>query len=244
MGVPVIGCECAVCRSPDPRNKRLRPACLLLVEGKRILLDAGTDYRAQALKHHISEIDGVIITHSHHDHTAGVDELRIYPSLTKRPLPFLFSEETYREMKQRFAYIFSEKSTYKLAPPVTVQVLPGDRGETEFLGVKLGYTTFYQTGMKVTGFRYGDFAYVSDIKEFPETIFEDLAGVKKLVVSALRFTPTALHFSVDDALEFSRKVGAEETWLTHISHDLDHEQTNAYLPEDVRMAYDGLILPL
>lgn len=243
MGVPVIGCTCSVCRSPDPHNKRLRPSGLLTIGGKKILLDVGTDYRLQALKHNVSAIDGVILTHAHHDHTAGIDELRVYCMRGDHPLPILLSKETFEEMKLRYAYIFADKK-YLLAPQMITQVIPTDRGETEFLGIKIGYTTFYQTGMKVLGFRFGDFGYISDIREYPETIFDDLKGVKKLVLSALRFTPTPMHFSVDEALAFSRRVGAEETWLTHISHDLDHEQTNAYLPENVRMAYDGLIVAL
>ncbi len=244
MGVPVIGCYCSVCRSSDPHNTRLRPAGVLTINGKKILLDVGTDYRTQALNHRVDSIDGVILTHAHHDHTAGIDELRVYSMRGSKPLPILLSKETFEEMKMRYAYIFAEKSAYQLAPQMITQVINEDRGETEFLGVKIGFTTFYQTGMKVLGFRFGDFGYISDIREYPETIFEDLSGVKKLVLSALRFTPTLMHFSVDEALAFSRRVGAEETWLTHISHDLDHEQTNAYLPENVRMAYDGLILPL
>lgn len=244
MGVPVIGCNCPVCRSTDPHNTRLRPAGLLTIKEKKILLDAGTDYRFQALKYKINAIDGVILTHSHHDHTAGLDELRIYGMQTKEPIPFLLSKETLEELKLSYGYIFSENSAYQLAPLITTKVLEKDRGETEFLGIKIGYTSFYQTGMKVLGFRFGDFAYISDIREYSDAIFADLAGVKKLVVSALRFTPTAMHFSVDEALEFSRRVGAEETWLTHISHGLDHEHANAYLPGNVRLAYDGLTIEI
>lgn len=244
MGVPVIGCDCAVCRSRDPHNKRLRPAGLWNIQGKKILLDMGTDYRFQALQHQISSVDGVMITHAHHDHTAGVDEVRIYCARRQTPLPFLLSRATYEEMKLRYAYIFSEKSAYKLASPITVQVLEEDRGVTEFLGIKFGYTTFYQAGMKVLGFRFANFSYISDIREYPESIFDDLAGTKTLVVSALRLIPNTMHFSVDEAIEFSRKVGARQTWITHISHDLDHEKTNAYLPRDVRMAYDGLTISI
>lgn len=242
MGVPVIGCQCSVCRSTDPHNHRMRPSGLLTVNGKNLLIDAGPDYRYQALKHQITEIDGLILTHGHHDHTAGVDDLRAYTLEKNNALPVLLSEDTLREMQLRFSYIFLPKDSQKFTTKVKLLPLEEDRGSVSFLGLSLRYFSYFQMGMKVTGIRYGNFAYVTDIREYPETIFEDLKGIEILVVSALRFVPTKMHFSIDEAIEFSRKTGAKMTYLTHISHELDHDHTNAYLPANIKMSYDGMVL--
>ncbi len=244
LGIPVIGCSCPVCRSPSPYNKRLRPSVLVKVDDKRILIDCGQDFRYQALHHKIDRLDGVILTHSHHDHTAGVDDLRVYQIWSGVPLPCLVSKETEQDLRIRYHYIFKlTDHPEKLIAKIDLRVLEGERGQVDFAGLPLRYFTYKQTGMKVTGIRMGNAAYVSDIKEYPETIFEDLKGIEILIISALRFTPSHIHFTVDEAVEFSQKVGAKETWLTHIAHDLDHDKTNAYLPPNVRMAYDTLEIP-
>ncbi|CRX38318.1 Beta-lactamase [Estrella lausannensis] len=241
MGVPVVGCSCPVCLSESVKNKRLRSSGLLEVDDKRLLIDCGPDFRQQALSHRIHQIDGCLITHLHHDHTASIDELRCYTMKEKHPLPCVLSKETADDLKRRFDYIFRGDEA-RLVSKVQLQELEEERGSLSLRGVPLSYMTFEQAGVKVTGFRMGHFAYLSDIKTYPETIFEDLAGVRVLVLSALRLTPSPLHFSVDEAVDFARKAGAKETYLTHISHDLDHEKTNAYLPQDIRMAYDGLLI--
>lgn len=239
MGVPVVGCSCLVCSSNSAKDKRLRSSGLLEVEGKKLLIDCGPDFRQQALTHRIHHIDGCLITHLHHDHTASIDELRCYTMKEKHPLPCLLSKETSDDLRRRFDYIFRGDAA-RLISKVELQEIETERGSLTLQGVPLSYMTFEQAGVKVTGFRYSSFAYLSDIKTYPETIFEDLEGVKVLVLSALRLTPSPLHFSIDEAVDFARKAGAKETYLTHISHDLDHEKTNAYLPQDVRMAFDGL----
>lgn len=241
MGIPVIGCRCPVCRSDSPCNKRTRPSGLITVDKQKILIDVGPDFRYQALTHHIDHIDGVFLTHAHHDHTASLDELRVFYMRSKHVLPCLLSQETALDIQTRYAYIFGDPDhPEKLISRISLQVLPGDRGETSFLGLKVSYFTYEQAKMKVTGFRLGNFAYVSDIRTYPESIFDDLKGVQVLVISALRFEPSPFHLGIDEAVDFSRRMGASSTWLTHIAHELDHEATNAYLPPNVRMAYDGL----
>lgn len=241
MGIPVIGCHCAVCKSESPCNQRTRPSGLLTINSKKILIDCGPDFRMQALKHHIEHLDGLILTHSHHDHIAGIDDLRVYNMRKKELLPCLLSKETERNLKHRYHYFFEDASD-KLIARMHLQVLPEERGEVEFLDIPIRYVTYEQAGMAVNGFRFGDFAYISDIRKYPKTIFDDLKGVKILVVSALRLEPSPMHFSIDEAIAFVSQVGAEEAWLTHIAHDLDHEATNARLPPKIRMAYDGLEL--
>lgn len=243
MGVPVIGCHCPVCSSESPCNQRLRPSGLVTIGNKKLLIDCGPDFRIQALKHHIDTLDGMIVTHAHHDHIAGIDELRVYFMRNKTPMPCLLSKETADDLKIRYHYIFHEKGQpHKVLPRMSLQILDKPHGQTVFQGIKIHYISYEQAGMQVNGFRFGNFAYVSDIRHYPETIFQDLQDVETLVLSALRYTKSDFHFSIDEAIAFAARVNAKQTWLTHIAHDLEHEATNAHLPHNIRMAYDGLEL--
>lgn len=240
MGIPVIGCDCVICQSKDPHNKRQRSSALLTIDEKKVLIDCGPDYRAQALQYQIRHLDGVILTHSHYDHACGLDELRIYAIRKKGPLPLMLCSETLLEIKKTFGYLLLENPVDLLKTKFELQVLEKPKGVTDFLGIKILYTSFEQAGMRVNGFRLGDLAYISDIRTFEESIYDDLMGLETLVISALRFTPSPLHFSIDEALAFIRRCGAKKAWLIHLSHDVDHQHANAYLPENVRLAYDGL----
>lgn len=238
-GVPVIGCKCAVCASPLPKNKRFRPSGLIHVHGKSILIDIGPDFRSQALQFGVDSIDGLLLTHTHYDHIAGIDEVRIFNVRQKKPIPCLLSRESYNELRKRYYYFFNDKGE-----SAKLDFIPFDdeMGEVDFLGVKIGYCNFFQSTMKVTGFRIGELAYISDIQKYDDSIFHALRGVSKLVVSALRPETSPFHLSFEQAIAFSERVGAKETWLTHVGHFLDHEAINALLPPHVRMGYDGLKL--
>jgi phosphoribosyl 1,2-cyclic phosphate phosphodiesterase len=241
-GVPMIGCGCDVCRSTSKYNKRLRSAGLFRVNNKNILLDVGPDFRMQALTYQIKSLDAVLLTHAHADHIAGIDDLRAYYFLDKKRLPCFLSQETFNEVKQRFHYMLTPIAPGKksISAQIDFQVLREDYGKFDCEGVPIEYFSYFQQSMKVTGFRCGNFAYVSDIREYSEQIFEALKGVEVLVLSALRSSPTAMHFSLEEAIAFSRRTSAKMTYLTHIAHELDHDETNALLPPDVRMSYDGL----
>lgn len=244
MGVPVIGCSCEICLGKHPQNLRSRPGALLEVMGKKILIDCGPDFRMQALTTPINEVDGLILTHAHQDHVGGLDDLRVLCLRTQKPIPTLLSAPTLRDLRVRFGYMFAppakDGQMKSVVTRFDVQELEDLRGETCFLDLPIRYFSYEQTGMQVTGFRLGDFAYVSDIMKYPASIFEDLAGVKYLVISALRFTASAFHFTVDEAIDFADKVGVQKAWLIHLAHELDYDKTNAYLPPHIRMAYDGL----
>jgi phosphoribosyl 1,2-cyclic phosphate phosphodiesterase len=243
MGIPVIGCSCSVCKSENPKNMRMRSSILCTINGQHILVDCGPDFRQQALKYHIKNIDGLIVTHAHNDHIAGIDELRVLCLRSGKPIPCLLSADTAKDIKIRFKYLFEEREPYAgLLARFGMQEFERDRGDVVFQGIKMKYFSYKQLGMRVDGIRFGDLAYVSDIKEYNESIFEDLRGVKTLVLSALRFDSTKMHFSVDDAIKFAEKVGAEKTWLMHVSHELDCDIGNDYLPENIQLAYDGLQL--
>jgi phosphoribosyl 1,2-cyclic phosphate phosphodiesterase len=241
MGIPVIGCECAVCRSDSPFNKRLRPSGLLKINDKAILIDCGPDFRAQMLQHNIKHLDGVIFTHAHYDHTGGFDELRIFNVRSKHVMPCLLSHATAEDLKMRFPYVFDESSHFaSITTKAAMHYLPSDRGSMDFLGIPLSFMTYEQGGMSVNGFRFGNFAYISDIRHYPSTIFEDLQGVETLVISCLRYQPSVLHFNIEEAVAFSEKLQVKQAWFTHIAHELDHELTNSRLPPNYQLAYDGL----
>lgn len=241
MGIPVVGCDCAVCRSDSPYNKRLRPSGLLRVLDKSILVDCGPDFRRQMLDHKIKHLDGLIFTHAHYDHTGGFDEIRVLNARSKQPLPCLLSDATAEELKMRFPYVFNgPNNSASLTTKVDLQYLESTRGHSNFLQMPFSYMTYEQGGMKVNGFRFGNFAYISDIRHYPETIFEDLKGVETLVISCLRHQPSVLHFNVEEAIAFSAKVGADQAWFTHIAHELEHEHTNSMLPPNYQLAFDGL----
>ncbi|MBA2727883.1 MAG: MBL fold metallo-hydrolase [Parachlamydiaceae bacterium] len=241
MGVPVIACQCQVCTSLDPHNQRLRPSVLIKTDLQTILIDSSPDFRTQALRAKIQNIDNVIFTHAHHDHTAGVDDLRIFTLRNNFKMPCLLSQETLRDLQKRFYYIFEEiVGKPKFTTNLEITLLPEVEGEIAFAGLNIRSFTYRQCGMAVNGLRFGNFAFLTDIKEYDPEIFNFLKGVKILVISALRFTPSIFHLTVDEAIEFAAKVGAEKVWLTHIAHELDHEKTNAYLPEHIRLSYDGL----
>lgn len=243
MGVPIIGCDCTVCQSISPYNKRLRPSALLLFGSHKILIDCGPDFKEQALRSDLKMIDGLIFTHAHNDHTAGIDDLRVYCLRSGHSIPCLLSPDTAEDIRVRFHYLFDHEDVYsKLKVRFDMHYMDKDRGEKEFLGLLVRYFSYRQVGMRVNGLRFGDLAYVTDIRDYPETIYEDLADVKTLILSALRFGPNPMHFSVDEAIDFAKRVGAQHTWLIHVAHELEHEKTNAYLPENIRLAYDGLQL--
>jgi phosphoribosyl 1,2-cyclic phosphate phosphodiesterase len=240
MGVPVIGCSCSVCLSQSPYNQRSRPSALLQFAKKNIVIDAGPDFRTQALKNGIDHLEGVIFTHAHHDHTAGIDDLRVYTMRTRRPIPCLASVPTADDLKMRYGYIFEVgERADKLVSKIQLQIMEGERGKTVFADLPIRYMTYTQAGMPVNGLCIGNLSFVSDIRQYPESIYEDLQGTEILILSALRYHPSPMHFSIDEAVEFSRKVGAKMTWLTHIAHEVDHEEANTRLPSNIQLAYDG-----
>lgn len=241
-GIPVIGCECSQCRSNNPKDLRLRPSVLLHYRGKQLLIDAGPDLRRQALEYGITHLDGVLLTHTHFDHVGGVDELRAFNFRTKKELPILASLPTLESLKSRYDYLFLEKSEgISLSARLNFHLLEGESGETTFCDVPIAYTTYEQGGVMVTGYRFGDLAYVTDVKNYPPTLFHDLKGVDTLIVNCLREAVSPMHLSVEEAIAFSQKVGAKRTYFTHIGHEMSHKVDES-LPKGFSLAYDGLEL--
>ncbi|MEX0962265.1 MAG: MBL fold metallo-hydrolase [Simkaniaceae bacterium] len=245
LGVPIIGCHCSVCSSQSKKNKRSRPAGLLKIQDKVILVDVGPDFRSQALLYEIERLDGLMITHSHYDHIGGIDDLRVYYFHNEKALPTLLNVETYREIKKRFSYLFSpDLDPFSRSEKFAFQLVKEDFEIIEFLGLKIQAISYFQAKMKVMGFRYHNFAYLSDIKEYSQDIFKALKGVDTMVISAVRHKPTPVHFNLEEAIAFSKKTEAKKVYFTHIAHNLDHEKTSKELPSGFFMGYDGLEIPI
>jgi phosphoribosyl 1,2-cyclic phosphate phosphodiesterase len=252
MGVPTLGCSCAVCTSADPHDRRLRPSVLLRwnepapggVRERVVVIDTGPDFREQALRNGLTRVDAVFYTHSHADHILGLDDLRPLSFLVFRegePIPLFASSETRTVLEHIFDYTFSPDATYPNRAKVELKPL-AERNPVhcvEFLRVPVMHGH-----MKIAGFRFGRVAYLTDVSSIPETSFALLEGLDHLVVSALRHKPHPTHATVEQAVAWARRIGARHTWFTHIAHELGHEQTNRMLPAGMALAYDGLTLPV
>lgn len=237
-GIPVIGCSCATCHSSNPKNRRLRTSALLQINGKNVLIDAGPDVRQQLLQHEINRLDGVILTHTHYDHIGGLEDLRIYNFLQGSAIDCLLSKPDYENIQKLFFYHFF--TSENISAKFRFVILVDDEGETLFQEERIHYFSYMQGSAKVLGLRIGTFAYITDIKTYSDQIFSFLEGVDTLVLSALRDTPSHMHLTIDQAVEFATRVGAKNCYLTHIAHELDYDKWESRLPEGIHLAYDGL----
>lgn len=244
VGVPAIGCQCEVCQSDNPKNKRTRCSIVLDLPDGTLLIDTPPDLRMQLLREDVRLVHAILFTHEHADHLFGLDDVRLFPFRLGAPVPLFCEEKVERRIRHSFDYAFIERA----------QTHPGSRPSLEFQSIHAD-KRFHVLGVPVMpiplkhgphfdvlGFRFGDFAYCTDTNGIPDESIERLRGVKTLVVGALRFNEHPTHFSVDQAIEVAGKIGAERTLLTHTGHDLDYEKTMQQLPEGVEMAYDGMKL--
>ncbi len=249
MGVPTVGCGCAVCTSADPRDRRLRPSVLVRWNGldrreRVVVIDTGPDFRTQALREGLKRVDAVFYTHSHADHILGMDDLRPLSFAMNRecgPIPLYAAPETAETLKRIYAYTFAPDATYVNRARVRLEKLDE---RTDIHGVEFQRVPVLHGCQRIAGFRFGSAAYFTDVSEIPESSFAALEGLDVLVLSALRHAPHPSHATVEQAVEWARRIGARQTWLTHIAHDLGHEETNRMLPENIRLAYDGLSVPV
>lgn len=244
MGVPTLGCGCVVCTSRDPRDKRLRPSVLLRwqseEEERTVVIDTTPDFRAQALNESVNHVDAVFYTHSHADHILGFDDLRPLSFEWFRaqgPIKLYATDETRAKLVKIFDYTLAPDATYKNRARVTLEPL-GEHNEIH--GVDFVPVPVLHGDMEITGYRIGNVAYLTDVSGIHEESFALLEGLDVLVLSALRHKPHHNHLTLDQAMQLAERIGAGQTYFTHIAHELGHAHTNALLPNGMELAYDGL----
>jgi phosphoribosyl 1,2-cyclic phosphate phosphodiesterase len=237
-GVPMIGCHCAVCTSSDPRDHRDRPSVCISYNGARILVDTAPELRMQCIRNGIDMIDAVVYTHAHADHIFGMDDLRRFNLLKKAPLDVWADPITFEVLERLFGYAFGQpKPEDKVSRPYLVRRLI--TGPFEIAGQTWTPIKLIHGDMPVLGFRIGSLAYCTDVSHIPEESYELLRGLDVLVLDALQHKKHPTHMSLEEAVEAAKRIGARQTYFTHIAHALGHEQTNRMLPDGVRLAHDG-----
>jgi phosphoribosyl 1,2-cyclic phosphate phosphodiesterase len=240
-GVPMIGCACEVCRSTDPRDQRWRTSVLVTQDdGLKVLVDTSIDLRAQALRFGVTHVDALVYTHSHADHIFGLDECRRFNVLTGRALPLYADASTLADLRRIFSYAFEAPAWLAGGVP---HLAPTMIDGSFLIGDACWQPVPILHGRRpIFGFRIGRFAYLTDCSGIPDESWPLLDGLDALVLDALRDRPHPTHFTLDQAVDVSKRIGARRTWFTHMAHDLGHEATCRRLPEGMALAYDGLVI--
>lgn len=238
QGVPVIGCDCAVCRSDDPRDNRLRAAALVSDGETNIVIDAGPDFRQQMLRANIRHLDAILLTHEHNDHVIGLDDVRPFNFRSGHPIRVFALPRVAAEVRRRFEYVFGE---YIPGLPRIELVEIDQNSVLQIGGLQIQCIGIEHGRLSILGFRIGDLTYLTDVKTVRPAEQQKINGSKKLIVNALHHTPHPTHMNLDEALRFVADIGADENWLTHISHHMGLTQTvRTTLPHGVWLAHDGL----
>ncbi|MBS1814072.1 MAG: MBL fold metallo-hydrolase [Acidobacteria bacterium] len=243
MGVPTLGCTCAVCTSTDPHNKRTRPSIAVQWEGHTVIIDTGQEFRLQALREGITHVDAVLYTHGHADHILGMDDLRPLSFKNTGRTPLYGDAETLAVLRRVFEYTFRTEDRYPTSARVELCALGTEIGEkVDIFGIPFERVPVMHGHQAIAGYRFGSAAYLTDMSDIPDASRERLQGIDILILDALRREPHPTHAHLVKSVEIAQNLAAKRTFFTHISHDLDHETTNASLPDNIRLAYDGLRL--
>lgn len=240
-GVPVIGCRCAVCRSDNPKDKRTRSSALIETDGKRILIDCGPDFRQQMMNMPFSKLDGVLLTHEHYDHVSGIDDLR--PFCQFGDIQIYTEKNVIEALHNRIPYCFKEHK-YPGVPLIELnEITEGIPFDIE--GVEIMPIRVMHNSLPIVGYRIGSFAYLTDLKYIPENEFDKLTDLDILVINALHHKDHIAHETLEEALVNIKRIAPKKAYLIHMSHQIGlHDEVQAYLPENVFLAYDGLELEL
>lgn len=242
LGVPVIGCDCEVCASSDPRNKRTRASiCVQTSSGKNILVDTATELRLQAVRNRISSVEMILFTHYHADHIHGLDDVRVFNWKSQGSIPCYGDEPTVERLRRVFFYAFDHDYSWGAIPHVMLAPMPAELAVEE---VRITPVKLLHGQAEILGFRFNDAAYLTDCSGIPAESMERLKGLKLLIIDALRYRPHPTHFNLEGALETIERIKPERALLTHLSHEFDHEKTESELPPNVRLSYDGQVVEL
>ena len=240
QGIPMIGCGCEVCSSTDPQDKRLRSSVFVEYEGLKILVDAGPDFSYQMLREGITNDDAILLTHNHKDHTGGLDDIRAFNYLEKQATQIYCEKYVEESLRMEYSYAFAENK-YPGAPEWEVHII--DEQPFSIKGVTIVPIRGMHFRLPVLGYRFGDIAYCTDMNHIPEEEFSKLEGLEHFIINCVRRGRHISHFSLEGAIEVARRVGARNTWLTHMSHQLPkHRLLSEALPDGIRPAYDGLVI--
>lgn len=240
QGIPIITCDCEVCHSNDPKDKRLRTSILIETEETSICIDAGPDFRYQMLRTNVKKLDAILISHEHKDHIGGLDDVRPFIFRQQKPMTVYASKAAQKEIKREYSYAFAKQNDRYPGAPVfdlrEINRYPIQINELTIKPIKLKHyiLTSY-------AFRIGNFAYVTDLSKLPKRGYDQLKGVEYLIIEALRHEPHYSHICLSEAIDIAKRVGAKKVWFTHISHDMGrYADINPTLPENMMLAYDGL----
>lgn len=242
IGVPVVACNCAVCKSEDVRDKRFRTSAMLTINGRNIVIDCGPDFRIQMLKNNVDDIDAIVFTHGHRDHIAGLDDIRAFNYILNKNIDVYGSAEVLEAIRTEFPYIFTETRFFG-APQLETHCIenkPFVVNDVRFTPIEVMHNK-----LSVFGFRIGDFTYITDASYIPVEEMVKMKGTKTLVLNALRNSRHISHFSLEEAVEVVGMLKPEMTYLTHISHFLGlHEEVEKKLPPHIRLAHDNLVIEI
>jgi len=244
QGVPVIGCQCKVCQSADTRDNRLRSSLMLEFDDKRYIIDSGPDFRAQMLRKNISKIDGILYTHEHADHTAGLDDIRPLYFSRNKPVPIYAQQRVIDDLRRRFDYIFRKENRYPGAPEVAVNIVE-ETQSFQLAGKSVIPIPVLHGSLPILGYRIADVAYITDAKTIPKAGMDLLQDLDVLIINALHHRPHKMHMNLKESLAIIAKLHPKKAYLVHVSHHMGlHGETEKKLPENVVMAYDGLTIDL
>ena len=239
-GTPVVGCQCATCLSDNPKNKRLRCSAAINTDnGEVILVDTGPDLRAQALRAGLNRADAVLYTHTHADHLHGIDDLRAFCQVQKKQIPLYGKPDAMQHIQAKFGYAIREAGDFWDLPVLSLNPITDP---FEVLGIKITPIPVRHGYSDILGYRIGNLAYLTDVSDIPETSLALLHGLEVLMLDCLRYQPHYTHINVEQSIAYAGLINARNSYLIHMTHDLEYEKLSAELPDDMYVAYDGLKL--